>query len=469
MVRKLKNRAAEANSLNREALDDKGYNNIFKALFRFISIEKAQFTRLSSRKGQVTTRLAKCATVLRTTIEVSVRSIKFKTFIAVVRHITNVLSDPGSGLWEPLGGDYIKALRTALQYPPHVEHLSKNDWWDVVDFCLTSIGVAEKESSRRLSIRNIQRLGSETLGESRSRSASRDPASRQRSHHGIAADSIGSNEELELCLQFLTGWPASPVLDGTEKLLSGIAEYLAPLNPIKSAPHAAFGALNAVLARASTDSIDLVRTTVVTVIPTIRKFWVTKSAALKEEMLITLLIGKDALVSFGLSSPTESFNESLQELVEQLHRGYLRQPDKDTLQVEDVVFTSHSTALSMGTRSLYPRLGVARSMTNWAALYIIASLSKLLDSIGSSTHESRSSVESPSKRPRLQSKVEDIFRDASSSSGFTRTCALQLLPFLLFDSEPGVDQLSSLLHRLAPHILDESSIIASWTMIAISR
>ena len=386
----------------------------------------------------------------------------------MVRHITNVLSDPGSGLWEPLGGDYLKALRTLLQHPPHVEHLSKEDWWDVLDFCLSSIGASEKESSSQLSIRHVQRLGSESLGDRRSRSASRDPGSLRRSQHSTA-EGVGDTEELEHCLQLLTAWPASPVLDGAERILSGITDFLASLNPIKSCPHAAFGAFNAVFSRVITHDVDLAQATVVAIIPIIRKFWTTKSAALKEEILITLLIGKDVLVSYGRSSPSESFIESLEELLEQLHRGYLKLPDKDTLQLDDVVFTSRTSALPMGTRSLSPRLGVVRSMANWTTLYIIASLSGLLDSIRSPTHERRESIESPNKRLRLQSKSEGIFRDASSSSGPTRICALQLLPFIISDSEPQEDELASLLPRLALHILDDNPLVASWTMVAISR
>ncbi|KAL1956014.1 hypothetical protein VTO42DRAFT_7829 [Malbranchea cinnamomea] len=450
-----------------ESLDDKGYYSIFKALFRFVSFEKSNYTRSSSRRGQSNIRLAKCATVLRITVEVSVRTIKFKTFIALIDHITETLSVPGNGLWETLGGDYTKALSTLLQYPPHVEHLSNDDWCHLIDFCLASIAPVEKQSSSELSSRSSQRLSLEPLSEARSRSNSHDPGPLQRGQHDNV-DDFGCAEELEHCLRFLTAWPSAPVLEGAEKLLDGLVGYLASLNPVKCTPLSAFRALNTVLARTITDNLSLVQITMLSVISIIRKFWVSKSAALKEEMLLTLIIGKDALVSLGCSSPTESFVESLHELVEQLYRGYLRLPEKDILQLEDVTFTQHSMPLLTGAGCLYPRVAVPRSVTNWATLSIIASLSILLDSINSPSNETKQPVESPYKRPRILSRVDDFFHDASSSAGPTRICALQLLPFLFLDCQPDVDKISSLLNGLAPHILDENSLVASWTMVAIS-
>jgi ataxia telangiectasia mutated family protein len=76
--------------------------------------------------------------------------------------------------------------------------------------------------------------------------------------------------------------------------------------------------------------------------------------------------------------------------------------------------------------------------------------------------------EIPSKKQRLNSASDEVFRDSVMSSGNRRVCALQLIPILL-QSHLGIESKASLLQRLIPCILDDSGIIASWTMVAISR
>lgn len=472
----LRNRAINftkelTSSCRRDALDDRGYYSIFQALFRFLSLETSQYNRSSTRpvsKDKSTSRLAACASVLRTTVEISVQTIRYKTFIGVVTHIIDTLSVPGTDFWEPLGVDYLKALRTLLQYPPHVEHLSKDDWNQAMDFCLVGIGAVDGEGDSQMSIRSAHRLASESIDEPESRSSPRDREARQRVQHGSARDSGGS-EELEQCIQLLAASPVAPVLDHAEKLLYGITGYLSSLKTVGKAPHSAFGALNSVLMKAMTDNISLVQNILLKLLPIIRKFWGSKSTALREEMLITLVIGKNALESLGRASKAELLTESVEKLIEQLHHAYSKLPDTEILQIDDVIFACPSLALPIGVRYLSPRPGVVRSVVNWTTLWAIAYLSKLLDSVHISPADETTITQTASKRPRLTSKVDDVFRDASSSPGPSRLCALQLVPFILSDVDVGTDQLSSLLHRLAPHILDENAAVSSWTMVALSR
>ena len=458
-------------SYYRDALDDKGYYSIFCALFGFSSLEKSQYNRSSARsasRDKPIHRLAQCGSVLRTTVEVSVRTIKYKTLIAVIAHITDTLSVPGNDFWEPLGVDYLKALRTLLQHPPHVEHLSKDDWTQVINFCLTGIGAVDSDVTSQLSIRSSRRLPSEPIDDAESRSDSRDRENRPQAQHSSSGSS--GQEDLEHCIQLLTASPVAPILEAGQKLLYGITSYLSSLRTVGNAPHSIFRALNNVLTVVMTDNIDLVQSIMLKLLPLIRKFWSSKSTALKEEMLTTLVIGKDALESLARASEGQLFTESVEKLVEQLHHSYSKLPDTDILQVDDVVvFACPSVASSIGVRCLSPRPDNVRATVNWTTLWAIAFLSKLLDRIYTSAGNNTPVAGTPSKRPRLTSRVDDILRDASSSPGPGRLCALQLVPLILSDVDIGVAQLSSSLHRLAPHILDGNASIASWTMIAISR
>jgi ataxia telangiectasia mutated family protein len=146
----------------------------------------------------------------------------------------------------------------------------------------------------------------------------------------------------------------------------------------------------------------------------------------------------------------------------------LKQVEKDILQIDDLLFPYQPGVLPMGIQSVAPRLGIARTEQNWTILWAIASFSRLLDELHAA-QDGASMNEASSKKPRLLSRTKDILREASSSTGAARICALQLVPFTLSEGDPDVECLSSLLERLAVNILDESGLVASWTMVAIAR
>nr|KMM71923.1 hypothetical protein CPAG_08223 [Coccidioides posadasii RMSCC 3488] len=446
--------------------DDKGYQKIFEALFRFISKEKLAYNRATKigPKSIAASRLSTCASVLRTAVELSTRTVGSRTVAVVVCHIIDVLPIPGEGLWDPLSVDYIKALRSLLQYPPHVEHLSKDDWHCLVDFCLRGIGVGEERNESQLTIRSGP-LAPESFDDRGSRAGSAAPRASQRNGQ---ADLKSNAEELELCIQLLTSSPTSPILDVAEKLLYGMTDYLSSLNVVGRSPYAALNSINVVLAKSITDNIVLVRETIFRLLPTIRRFWVSKSSQLRDEMLMTLTLGKDILRS-NWASPMELHIDTLQGLVEQIHRTYTRLPEKEILQVDDLIFAFDSSPIPMAIKFMAPRPAVSRSVQHWMTLSIIATLSKLVDDLYLTSHPPEADGEEESnKRQQLLSRIDDIFRDASSSLGVNRICALQTIPFIIYQVDLGLECVSSLLQQLAASILDESAIVSSWTMIAIA-
>ncbi|PGH11261.1 hypothetical protein AJ79_04996 [Helicocarpus griseus UAMH5409] len=448
---------------------DKEYHKIFEALFRFISIETSSYKRPKSSisKSTAASRLTSCASAIRTTVELGLHKIRAKTVTAVLYHITDAIPDSGEVLWEPLSGNYIKILRTILQYPPHVEHLRKDDWRHLVDFCLRAIGAVGSDEGNQLSVRSRSRLPSEGLDESGSRANSVESSSLRRSRNA-RPDASGTTEELETCIQLLCSCPSAPILDENGKLLNGLVDYLASLSSISRTPHAAFSALNTVVARSLTDDTQLVRDVLLDVIPIIKQFWRTKSPLLKDEMLITLMLGRPIFLQLCLSSPPESFVDLLQGLTERIHQEYMRQPEKDLMHIDDLVFSLGPNPRPMGMQTMAPRLGVPRSEQNWTILHVIASFSTLLDKIRLTLNKESLSMERPNKKQHFLSRASDIVREASSSTGLTRTCALQLLPFILSEWEPETEELSSILEQLTVNIMDECGSSASWTMIAIA-
>ncbi|EEH09992.1 ataxia telangiectasia mutated [Histoplasma capsulatum G186AR] len=454
----------------RNNLTDKEYHKIFETLFRFISTEKSSYKRTSKTpvsKSTSGTRLTSCVSALRATVELGVHKIRSKTVAALLDHVTDAIQTLGDALWELLSGDYIKILKTILQYPPHLEHLSKGDWHHVVNFCLQATGVIEPNQETQLSIRSRTRLPSESLGDRGSRASSIEPDTLRRNKSSGFENST-KTEELETCMQLLCSYPSAPIIDDAEKLLHGLVDYLQSQSSISKTPHAAFSAFNSVLAKLITYDIILVRDALLDVIPIIKRFWRTKSAILKDEMLITLMIGRPIFVQSSLSSPPDSFAERLQDLTEQLYQEYTRQPEKDFMQVDDLVFTFDQPPRPMGIRTMAPRLGVPRSEQTWITLQAIAVFSTLLDNMYLSLDEGPQTTGRPNKKQHLLSRRSDIVREASSSAGVTRICALQLLPFIFSEREPVVEELLTTIAQLTVNILDENSSTASWTMVALA-
>ncbi|EGE85810.2 phosphotidylinositol kinase Tel1 [Blastomyces dermatitidis ATCC 18188] len=450
-------------------LTDKEYHKIFETLFRFISTEKSTYKRAkpSTSKSSSGTRLTNCASALRTTVELGVHKIRPKTVTALLYHVADAIQNLGDALWEPLSGDYIKVIKTILQYPPHLEHLSKDVWCHVVDFCFQAIGVIEPNQGTQLSIRNRTRPPSESPGGPGSRASSMEPGALRRNKSSGSETSTNS-DELETCIQLLCSYPSSPIIDNAKKLIDGLLDYLESQNSVSRTPYAAFSAFNSVLAKSITDDTALVRDALLDIIPIIKRFWRTKSGILKDEMLVTLMLGRPIFLQYSLSSPPDSFVESLQGLTEQLYQEYLRQPEKDLMQVDDLVFTFSPTPRPMGIRIMAPRLGVPKSEQNWTTLQTIASFSTLLDNMYLTLDNEPQATERPKKKQHLLSRRSDIVREASTSTGVTRICALQLLPFIFSDREPATEELLTTLEQLTVNILDENGSTASWTMIAIA-
>lgn len=459
---------ADIQSHCRANLKDKEYHKILEALFRFVSIEKTAYLRgrSTSSKTQAASRLSSCASVLRTTVEISNRKIKTKTVIALVYHVTETLPCPDHDLWETLSGDYIKALRIVLEHPPHIEHLTKNGWIQVIGFCLRSLGVSKPDSQTRVShFSQSHLLPFDDNGESRHTSV--EPNS-WRGKESIN-DRGGTADQLEACMQLLCSCSSSVIVEEAPMLLAGLKNYLLSLNNVSRSPHAAFSALNSVLQKSIIHHVSLVECVLLDIIPVVRRFWVPRSILLKGQMIITLDLARRIWPSVIRLRDTESLYECTQGLLDHLHREYIKQPERDILQLNCVTFTSMSVRLPMGIKGMAPHLGNVHSEQNWTLLDVIASFSKLLDNIHIPQEFKNPEVEPPNKKHRHNSRTTELFRDSYSSSGVEKIAALQLIPFLVTETELGVDQIRAVLGKLTTNILDSSALVSSWTMIAISR
>lgn len=410
------------------------------------------------------TRLSTCASVLRTAVDVFLCNLRTKSVRAIIDHIIETLPTPGEGLWEPLSVDYMKCLAALLHYPPHVEHLGVTEWESLMSFCLQNIGHAEDGNSQ-LSARNAHHSFSDDvdIGSGRSTPSKRTPTSATRGRHMGDKNVI---EEVVICIQLLTASPNAPVQAIAERILHGLAGYVK--SSIPGSPYqAAFNSINTVVTRVLFDQSELVRVSLLDLIPVIRRLWATKLSGLKDEMLVTVMLCMNVLADTARREPSESLSRLNDGLVDALYSEYIRRPEKEILQLDEVIFR-RSTHQFTKTSLFGPRLGNTRSEHNWTVVWAIATLIRLSEGIAARLSVSQSLEEDSSKKQRFTSKVEDVFRDSFSSSGAKRACSLQLVPFLV-QGQIELEAKASLLERLIPNILDDNSTMSSWTMVAIAR
>lgn len=442
-------------------LNDKAYHRIFEALFRCVAIEKSAHSRSRSASAP---RLPLCASAFRTTVEVSVAVLRTKTVHAIIDHIVQTLTQPGDGLWDLLAIDYIKGLRLLFEYPAHVEHLAESDWVDAITFCLSCLS-SNGEEATQLSIRTSHRSLSEAVADdegsrrtpSRTTSARNVPSFNSQVNRSIADEAV-------VCIQLLTATSAAPLQERVRKLMSELLIYLASAMPANASQ--ALKAINNLLDRVICDQCALVKDFLPDIIPVIRRLWSTKSPAVKDEVLVTMIFCMDLLRSSPQSLFTQASLQPLEDLLETLENEYTKRPEKEQIQIDDLVFYQND----ISPQHLYlfgPRLGSSRSEHNWTLIWTISSLIGILDKASDHVSNSTENELAPNKRPRLSSRTDDVSRECVTSAGTRKGYCLQLLSFL--GVRMSVEDKASLLSRLAASIVDDNPSTSNWTLLAISK
>lgn len=358
----------------------------------------------------------------------------------------------------------MKCLAILLQFPPHVEHLPVTQWERLMGFCLRSLG-SQEDGDAVSSSQIVHRSSSGKFGTDSGRSTpSRNMPTPVATERFVGDESV--LEEVLTHVQLLTASPNAPVNVMSERILHELVGYVKS-STSGNAQRVAFSTINTVVTRILFDQSELVRASMLDLIPVIRRLWNTKYIGLKDEMLSTITLCMSILADTAQREPSESLSSLLDSLVDTLYAEYTSRSEKDVFQLDDSIF-HHSARQSIRNPVFGPRLGNTKSEHNWTVLWAIAVLIELSEKIAERLIAPQGSEEAMRKKQRLTSIAEDVFRDSFSSSGLKRTCSLQLIPFLI-DSQIVVEARASLLERLIPNILDDNSTIASWTMVAIAR
>ncbi|GKZ51790.1 serine/threonine-protein kinase tel1 [Aspergillus brasiliensis] len=419
----LKNRRnSKLNSLN-----DKACHKIFESLFRFVSVEKSLYNR-SHSKGASATRLSSCASVLRTAVDVFLRNLRTKSVRAIIDHITDTLLGRGSdSLFEVLSVDYAKCLATLLRHPPHLEHLALIEWEKVVDFCLKSISAHTDQEDLTIRERPSSFLDGYISTGGRTSTPARSTPMPTASEKP-KGDTNAATEAV-VCIQLLVGSPSAPIQDAAERILNGLTKFVGSSTIAGSGHQAAFASVNTVVMKILFDQSEIARSSLLDLMPAIRRFWATKLLGLKDEMLVTVMLCAVVLTDAARRDPSELITRAIEDLLETLYTEYTKRSEKEILQLDELIL-HHSGSEEHQTCSAWPRFESARSEHNWTTLWVIAKLLELSDDLCHRPSPHPTSGEAATKRQRVASRIDDIFRDSTVSSGMRRLCALQLIPYL---------------------------------------
>ena len=418
-------------------------------------------------------------------VATGVRKIRSKTVKALVDHITQTLPNPAGGYCEPLLNDYIRSLATIFEYQAHSEHLNKEEWHFVVDFCIEGISTFSNSLNGPDSSASFGPEESNTHRGNRSRAhtpsasvsllGTTHRASIRSIDSATVLNSRSNAEEFVLCLPHLTSVSNAPVLDKARSILEVLINLLRTSATIGRAHQAIFVSINNVIKRTITDDIALTQHTIKNIIPLIRRLWHPKSGTLGDEMLSSLILAEAYLPCLLQFGDIEDCRSDLQGLVDVLYGEYSkRTTEKEQLQVDDLEFylpekTAHrQTPLSIKTFGLRP--GMVRAEQNWALLYIVSNLNSILIARGS-PHVEHPSIEDQTgsnKRRRLMQPLDSLLQLIRLAPASEKVCALQALALTVDRITVPDPDLRVILDALIPCLSEDNGILSSWAMLALS-
>jgi serine-protein kinase ATM len=430
-----------------------------------VRIERTSYlsTSKSSRSSITAKRLRECAFVFRLAVELGVRKITSKTANAVIDHVVDTLPVAADAPSQPLTDDYSRSLRAVLDHAPHVEHLRDKKWHTLAEFLIQGISRYAPEEAPPSSGMNTSMLSQH----SRNGHATSFRVSQSSGSYATRNEAGRPAEDLFWCLERLTSATNAPIISIAADIIECITRFLNSSSS-SSLHQIAFSCLNSITARAITEDSRLAQRMILDIIPTIRRLWSSKSLLLRDEMLITLVLSRDIIKAMPQTHSNDDVYSSLNNLLEVISAEYSRRNERDVLQLDEIIFSSDPKQQVMSLDKFRIRAEHTRGTFNWATISVLACLTLTVDQL-SHTKQDHNTNENPSKRLRLTNGVEDVFRQSLSATALSKVRALQTVPFLLNDCSAMSDVLPDLLAQYTNQILDEDHIIATWTMVAISR
>lgn len=466
-------------STGQKPLKDKGYHEVFEALFQASLAEKKSYLSNRGPKNITSSRLTKCAEALRIAVTHGASKIKRQTARAVIDHITQTLPDKDQALFEPFASDYIKALVAVLGHPANVEGLAIQDgegWSICVDFCVEAIinivDIGDRDAGYFAASRASPAPGTgQTL--STPYSTGRSIAS---SAHRTAVHAHRSGlQSLVQCLLSLVLASNAPLLSRAKMITDAIVQVLQLRQLNLSALHQlAFATLNCVLSSCVGDDLSLGRMLTKELVPLLSHWWQPRALAydemlfsVRDEMLKTLY-GLHLYIDSLISDPSGgTFMNDVEELLEGLWLEYSKRDERTRLQLDDITFSSINLPIDYFSTNLFGlRPCHQAAERRWAAIEVIALLEDIVARSSQHLERDEGEDEQPRKRRRTAADANRIHRKMLVNDGGMKLTTLQVIPFLLSATEQPLDGLFNMIEHLTPLIGDKHGSLSSWAMIA---
>lgn len=465
-----------------EAISNKAYLALCDTLFDCMRVERDTLLRSKAKTPKGSGNLALGAQALRSVVNTGVRTFKSATVEHIIGTITALLPGRDNTLLEPLRGHLPKAMKSLLEYQPHVERLSQESWDGTVEFCLDTLAAlfaepdAEPYESFSTSMSRGERSRTRTPFDSAAElNASTLGLREQAVRPSISESSSQVAEDLVHCLQLLTKASNAPVLGKAQPIIA-MAVRILHRRAGRTHP-AALATINNLLTRIKLHDIGLVKCTIQDLLPLMKSSWADNS--IKEEILITLIHTEAHLASLLYEDHEDTPSSDLEFLVDALYNDYKRRKENVILQFledEHLCFrqigdpTPNTHPLHTHTFSLEP--GDVRSENLWTLVASIARFSYMLDHrkrfVPSSGVDNDNGERASPKRLRTTYLFHDYLRHLSDPSSSAKRAALQVLAFMLQEGPLTEDDVQAAVEKLVPFVSGENSVQSSWAMIALT-
>ncbi|GAA5849370.1 hypothetical protein JCM8547_006527 [Rhodosporidiobolus lusitaniae] len=481
----------------------------------------------AKRTGPAEKRLDDAANLVKFLVEKLTPLIPRKTAKAIVAHLTQMMAVHGK--LQDYALTYLKALRTVLAYPPHLEHLDEKMWCDVVSLCFSTVLGDKVVIGRQFAddvAMDIDSDPEDDSGGCGGRSGSGSGVGRKRGRGalvtnsnderlpppptGTAASSSARKKgfskrtanpvEIELLHVLEVAFRArhSPFLTYAHALFRKFLRFFRLFPYETSAHHPALVALNRAFAELDLNDQRSMRKLGPHLWSPILQLWQTKNQGLKEQVLVALrylfpfvVPTKAAAATSGaaggaddeedavrrakelyeavLSEPTIRWREPFELDVDHLRLGLSRPGEEG----EEEGKAFHGRTFRIGS-GFDDKAAVAWSTVELGAM-ALARIYEVGESSGGGREDGLDAFLSPTQRGKRR-KVDDpltVLLDSLSDASHPLNLIAFRLKILLFLVDRHWDKLSEearrrILDALVPLLSHSDSQIERWTFVAVA-
>lgn len=375
---------------------------------------------------------------------------------------------------EPLAENLPKALKTLLEYQPHVERMSQVCWEDALTFCLETLNTTleEPEDGVQDSWSTPLSTRARTPFESTDGGPKATPRESMSRSMQFPKEKIQAAEDLVHCLYLLVVPSNAPVMANVDAVLEALISFLR--KRLGRGNAAALGAVNAILPRIILSRSQLSEQVIRDLLPLLRTMW--SDLLLRDEILITLTYTESHLQKLLTLESENDIGADLEAMVEMLYTDYRRRQEttaQQFLEENHLCFRDASGIVTNGhpeaTAAFSSNIESAREESLWVTVATIARFSAMLDDRRrKSIHRRGPDDRVVSKKARVTYHYDEYLRDTLEPRSNAKRSAMQILAFMVQEVPLDEGQIQALLEKLTAYIADENPVHSSWAMIALA-